>query len=172
MREVSSLVSAYDKTVDDLREQMAAIDKIAHTDALTGFLNKKAFKEDSAQFDERLAAGEKIEFALAMLDVNGLKTKNDTYGHEAGDALLKDAVAAIGVAFAGVDARFYRVGGDEFAVLVMDAANELDAMAEVKHEDVSIACGVAHYRPDEDKNIASVLARADALMYKNKRSSR
>jgi PleD family two-component response regulator len=55
---------------------------------------------------------------------------------------------------------------------MMDAANELDAMAEVKQEDVSIACGVAHYRPSEDKNIASVLARADALMYKNKRSSR
>ncbi len=172
VREVSSLVSAYDKTVDELRAQMATIDEMAHRDALTGLLNKASFKEASAEVDERIAAGEDFEFTLAMLDVNGLKQMNDTFGHEAGDDLLRNAAGAIVATFERAGASFYRVGGDEFAVLVMGQAKDMDTVGTVERDDVSIACGVAHYRPSEDANTAAVLARADARMYQNKRSAR
>jgi GGDEF domain-containing protein len=104
-----------------------------------------------------------------MLDVNGLKPVNDTYGHEAGDELLQKAAAKIGEVFSGTSASFYRIGGDEFVVLIM---GEAEYVSGVEGDGVSIACGVTSYQPGEDAGTAEVLARADKLMYENKRSAR
>ena len=190
VREVSSLVDAYDKTVGELRQQIAVINEIAHSDALTGFRNKGAFEEVSGEIDKRIASGENLDFTLAMLDVNGLKPVNDTYGHEAGDALLQRGAVAIAKTFecmashgdegtdsasgqnGACDVSYYRLGGDEFAVLIMGPAESVSALSEVEGEEVSIACGVARFRPGEDDDTAAVLARADARMYENKRAAR
>lgn len=164
-RELVSLVGAYDKTVEELRDQIAFIDALAHRDALTGFLNKGSFEEMSAKLNERIAEDGECRFALAMLDVNNLKPVNDTQGHEAGDELLKRAVAAIAETFGDVPR--YRVGGDEFVVLMTDDVVHVDF---VEGDGVVVACGVAEFRPGEDADVASVLARADALMYEHKRA--
>jgi PleD family two-component response regulator len=167
LRELDSLVDAYDKTVADLKQQIAVVDELAHRDALTGYLNKGSFDEATQALDARIAAGEEVRFSLAMLDVNGLKPVNDTQGHEAGDVLLKNAAEAIAQTFG--DAPLYRIGGDEFAVLMEGDVTHVDV---VQGDDVTIACGVAEYRPGQDKDVASVLARADARMYEHKRSGR
>lgn len=165
-REVMGLVRAYDRTVNELKDQIATIDDLAHRDALTGLLNKAAYNEIEDGLNRRIAAGENCHFALAMLDVNGLKSVNDSQGHEAGDELLKRAAAAIVDAFGKTPV--YRVGGDEFVVLMTDGVVRLDA---VDNGEVSLACGIAEYRAGEDEDVASVLKRADSRMYSFKRAS-
>ena len=101
---------------------------------------------------------------MVMLDVNNLKVVNDEQGHDAGDELLKQAARQMNDAFGGHPT--YRIGGDEFVVLIGEAV--ADACFAVEGE-VSIACGSATYRPGEDTCVADVLARADTAMYECKR---
>lgn len=108
-----------------------------------------------------------------MLDVNDLKTVNDQQGHEMGDDLLRNAARIIDKRLK--KGELYRVGGDEFVAFVVpaDAEDGLEGLAKhgcIVEDGVSIACGVAHYRLDEDATVAEVLARADVRMYRNKRA--
>lgn len=118
--EVSTLIRAYNTTVDRMRDQMAIIDEMAHVDSLTGLSNKASYDEEAAALDERLQAGEQPRLAMVMIDVNDLKRINDSFGHERGDAYLVNSAKLIAGAFAGGKA--YRVGGDEFVVVVKDDA--------------------------------------------------
>jgi diguanylate cyclase (GGDEF)-like protein len=86
-------------------------------DALTGLLNRQAFYDDCAGF------GDEIE-AAASIDMNGLKTMNDSLGHHAGDeALVRIAACMQEVANRNILA--YRIGGDEFVILFFRASEEL-----------------------------------------------
>ena len=86
----------------------------AHTDPLTGLLNRRAFQEKMCDQMDMEAEG---QFALALLDLDGFKPVNDRYGHGVGDALLC-AVGQRLKATAGANAYVARMGGDEFAVLL------------------------------------------------------
>jgi diguanylate cyclase (GGDEF)-like protein len=102
-----------------MREVQAELQHAAHTDALTGLANRRALLEDLDGAVER--ARQAGEPALLVLgDLDGFKSYNDTFGHQAGDALLQrlggrlaEATAAFGTA--------YRLGGDEFCVLAQGA---------------------------------------------------
>lgn len=59
--------------------------KASLTDELTGIFNRRAFEQDSQKIQEK---GNLLEFTIIMMDVNGLKTVNDSYGHTAGDDLI------------------------------------------------------------------------------------
>ena len=82
-------------------------------DMLTGLYNRAFFDEEL----ERLAHGKMFPLSIVMADVNGLKTVNDTLGHEAGDNLIRMAARIILGAFRAEDI-VARIGGDEFAVLL------------------------------------------------------
>lgn len=135
-----------------------------HMDTLTGLPNRNAYYRAARKMDENIAAGEAPEFTMVMLDVNNLKVVNDEQGHDAGDELLRKAARQMNDAFGGHPV--YRIGGDEFVVLIGDAV--ADACFAVEGE-VSIACGSATYRQGEDACVADVLARADTAMYECKR---
>jgi diguanylate cyclase (GGDEF)-like protein len=98
------------------RVELRRLRAAALTDPLTGMLNRRAFEQDLARarahFDR---IGE--PFALAMIDLVGLKTINDTHGHIAGDAALRLMAEAIRTG-TRADDRGYRVGGDEFALIL------------------------------------------------------
>jgi diguanylate cyclase (GGDEF)-like protein len=98
-----------DATAEQLRERIAELEKELRTDGLTGLRNWRAFTED-----ETLGWSE-----VASFDLDGLKRVNDTFGHEAGDEMLRQAA---GVFLAGErdGVRFYRKGGDEFAMRARD----------------------------------------------------
>ena len=107
---------------DDLRtasdELQARNDRLAHVanhDALTGLPNRLLFRQE---LETRLAAAEDDgpQVAVLLLDLDGFKDVNDTLGHDAGDALLKDVAARLSAA-AGPQNLICRLGGDEFAVL-------------------------------------------------------
>jgi len=98
----------------------------AWTDALTGLPNRAAFNAELQKLDCRAPGG----WAIFVLDLDNLKIVNDTFGHPAGDLLLQTASDRI--ASASYPNRTYRVGGDEFAILIEspEALRDLDAAAE------------------------------------------
>lgn len=111
-----------EETNSKLQVMNAQLQNIATTDSLTGLENRLAFDDFlakiSAEDDDSIS-----EWVLLMIDVNGLKYTNDTFGHLAGDALIIAAAHAIVNAY-GHHGKCFRVGGDEFVVLV-DASRDL-----------------------------------------------
>jgi diguanylate cyclase (GGDEF)-like protein/putative nucleotidyltransferase with HDIG domain len=100
------------------RAEIKRLASAALTDSLTGLRNHRAFHEDLARDLQRQARlGGRL--ALILLDVDSLKAVNDTRGHQAGDERLQTLADALGHAFRGDDCA-YRVGGDEFAVILRD----------------------------------------------------
>jgi diguanylate cyclase (GGDEF)-like protein len=98
-----------------LRERSSELEWLAHTDALTGLFNLRYLRQ---QVDHLLGLQERYghPFALLLLDVDGLKRVNDSFGHAAGDELLVGVAEAIRAATRSVDVPA-RIGGDEFCVL-------------------------------------------------------
>ncbi len=159
--------------IDDLvsKEQQYRweLERMAYTDGLTEIGNRAAFTRDMAAFDDKPGA------VCVVADVNNLKVANDRYGHEEGDRMIRDSAECICAAFgeAGV---CYRIGGDEFCVLIGEAEKEqiqkillkLDELIAEKNEgrkmSLSIACGYA-IRENAQEPMEQVFNRADEMMY-------
>jgi diguanylate cyclase (GGDEF)-like protein len=98
------------------RAEIERLASAALSDSLTGLRNHRAFQEDLASALRRQARA-RGPVALIMLDLNGLKAVNDTHGHQLGDDRLRVLADALSETFRGGDFA-YRVGGDEFAVIL------------------------------------------------------
>ncbi len=148
----------------------------ASRDALTGALNRRAIL---ARLDQDVGRHEVAAPWLALLDLDGFKHVNDTYGHAAGDDVLRAVATRIG-AISGVLAHG-RLGGDEFAILfdgrldatgVTAAAQDLaqSVRAPVIHNGVSLrlhaSTGLHRVR---GPSVGACLERADAALYKAKK---
>lgn len=94
--------------------------RLAYKDAMTGIGNRAAFDRDAGILH---AKRDTNTFAVAVFDVNNLKYTNDTYGHAAGDRLIKDTADSVKDAFSAIG-RCYRIGGDEFAVIMEHIPDE------------------------------------------------
>ena len=167
--------------VADMRVKVFAMDEIAHKDSLTGVRNKTAYTEEVAELDKKISAGN-AEFCMVMVDVNYLKRVNDTYGHEIGNTYLQNACRLTCAVFGAENV--YRIGGDEFVVILEDEKVSLSKYfilqfkSEMEHklsneslalwEKVSAAVGLAVYEPAKDKSADEVFKRADKEMYANK----
>lgn len=157
------------------RNLMAARD-MANRDALTGVKSKHAFNEAEEQLNRQIAEGKVDPFSVVVCDVNGLKTINDTQGHRAGDALIREACAIICNMFK--HSPVFRIGGDEFTIIThgQDSDNIDALMAKFLTENearkasggVVIASGMARY--NGDSSVQAVFERADAAMYENKKT--
>jgi len=145
-------------------------------DALTGLLNRRAFRARVA----REVGEPDAEFALILCDMDNLKRVNDTLGHEAGDLALRLLAEALRSGLRRDDA--YRLGGDEFAV-VLGGASELDAERVIRRlqhavsraarepiQLIEASFGVAVYEPGETPD--RLVARADQVLYRAKRQRR
>jgi diguanylate cyclase (GGDEF)-like protein len=139
-------------------------------DGLTDLPNQRAFQSEFAQA-AAVSARESRPLALAMLDVDHFKLVNDRYGHPQGDALLQ-GIAAILRDGRSAD-RAYRIGGDEFALLLPNA--DVDGAETVvrrlgrtfANADISVSIGVAVLR--EGQRPTELRAEADAALYEAKR---
>lgn len=158
----------------ELEDRIARFHRQAYRDGLTGVRNSAAYQETV----EGLEAGE-TPYALAIFDLNGLKTINDNGGHACGDAALRDAAGVLAEVF-GLDA-VYRVGGDEYVVLLPEAREEdlREAFARVEaavaeanrgargyDEPLGLSKGYAIRRDGE--TYSEVFRRADERMYAEK----
>ena len=159
-----------------IRAEADAAHQKACRDDLTGIKNKNAYGEFERRLNDQIESGDIGTFAIAICDVNGLKTVNDTMGHKAGDEYIKAASKLVCDTFK--HSPVFRVGGDEFvAILKGDDFESRDDLAKTfmniaKHnaeeEKVVVACGISVFDKKHDKNVSEVFERADALMYKNK----
>jgi diguanylate cyclase (GGDEF)-like protein len=146
----------------------------ARTDSLTGLGNRRAFDDDlvAALVDRRIDM-----LILAMVDVDGLKTVNDTLGHPMGDRLIQ-AMATDLRAHVRADDRVYRIGGDEFAVLSTSRDPDTLEARLGRYVEVDVAglglrrasVGIARRRPGDGPT--ELKSRADANLYESKRGRR
>lgn len=158
-----------------------AIVNLAYTDALTGLKNKTAYKELTYNTDKQISDGECKGFAVVVIDINDLKKVNDCFGHEQGDLLIQRAASVVKKVW-GVHA--YRIGGDEFAVILPDTDREtlkkdmqlfeteteaVKELAQGREISLRMAVGAAVYEPETDKEYADVFRRADSAMYEDKK---
>jgi diguanylate cyclase (GGDEF)-like protein len=156
----------------ELAEAYARLEVAARTDALTGLLNRGAYDAQLAAW-----AGTARTGAVALVDMNGLKALNDTHGHAPGDAAVQLVARALKAQFRITDP-VYRLGGDEFLVLLEGAtaaemAPRLDALDEalkaqrlpgVAHPvDLVVAWGLADFASVAD--VPAAFDRADRAMY-------
>ncbi|MDN3519710.1 GGDEF domain-containing protein [Aquisalimonas lutea] len=157
------------------------ISELAHTDVLTGISNRRSFVQ---QFDTARAARatRHRRGALLLADIDNFKEINDTHGHAAGDAVIKEVGDRIATAVRQDDI-VGRLGGEEFGVLLMDCdvdeavarADELRiriAGESIADEfQVTVSIGVASINGSCDE-FAAVFAAADEGLYKAKAAGR
>jgi diguanylate cyclase (GGDEF)-like protein len=141
----------------------------ALTDALTGLPNRRKLLLDLQDELDRVRSGERR--MLALFDLNGFKAYNDTFGHPAGDALLSRLAAKLAAAAAPVGVA-YRMGGDEFCVLLTASEPDLRGIADALSEGgegfmVTSAYGAAVI-PDDAATVSGALSVADERLYAHK----
>lgn len=148
----------------------------AMTDSLTGLGNRRCLMRDLEEACEK--ASDQEPLAVVILDLNGFKPYNDTFGHLAGDALLARLGHSLEMAIVG--GRAYRLGGDEFCVLIScrnDSAenitNRLVPALSDRGEGFTIGAAAGwSVIPAEETTPSGALRHADRRMYENKNSGR
>lgn len=149
---------------------------LAYKDTMTGLGNRAAFDRDAEAL--QLKGGLGVS-AVAVFDINNLKHTNDTYGHTAGDRLIKDSACFIKKAFSELG-ECYRIGGDEFVVIMEGITEEriLKAFADLEEstqrssegnaEGFHVAGGYALGSSDKSAFVYKLFREADAKMYGTK----
>ena len=156
------------------RANFEEIEKKATKDIMTGVKNKTAYEEKYQELQQQIEYEDKLEFAIVMCDVNGLKHINDTKGHEAGDQLIKDVCHIVSTVY--THSPVYRIGGDEFVVILQESdyqnrdllEKEIKQQAVSNPQNVSFAVGMSIFDRKSDTNVSDVFNRADNAMYQNK----
>lgn len=145
---------------------------ISNTDELTKCFNRRAYEEDIRRLDLSKA------FVYFSMDLNGLKKANDTFGHAAGDELIRGAAECMKKCF-GESGRIYRIGGDEFAVIMTEHVQELEqlkadfeatvgAWSGERVKSMTISCGYVSSAEKTWKSWEEIAQTADARMYDSK----
>lgn len=162
------------------RERIASLEALSFTDELTGLFNRRGFHE---QLRRILAVSRRIESTgvLAFIDLDRFKAINDGLGHLAGDAVLRHVATLLNDNIRATDV-VARLGGDEFAAALVHTspgygrrraeALEQSLNSSVVHYEgyqipVRASFGIKAFGPDTEAE--SLLARADAAMYRKKR---
>lgn len=155
---------------------------MAHRDPLTGVFNRRCFDEDWKMLLS-VASGHRVSVSIMLFDCDHFKPINDTYGHHAGDQVLKSIAQILQNTLRGGD-RLYRLGGDEFATMFLDAdvpqvdevakrcvdaVDQFDFLTLGIKEPIRISIGLAHAESIHAENLASLQKQADVAMYYAKR---
>lgn len=160
----------------EAERELGTVKTIAYTDPLTGVKSKHAYVEAESEYDKRIDQGRVQPFAIVVCDINGLKYVNDTFGHQAGDQHIQDASRLICSSFK--HSPVYRMGGDEFVVLIngQDYAEREVLLADLNRvveenitgNGVVISAGMSAFDARYDNSFHAVFNRADKLMYTRK----
>jgi diguanylate cyclase (GGDEF)-like protein len=154
--------------------------RLAHYDPLTDIPNRILFR-DRLEHAIRLAERDNTGFTLMFIDLNGFKQVNDTFGHDAGDALIRICAERLNESMRRSDS-VARMGGDEFTLLLQNIENQTDIAhiaekviesisqpAQINGYEVVVGCsiGIAIY-PHAGLDADTLLKNADMAMYKAK----
>jgi diguanylate cyclase (GGDEF)-like protein len=161
-----------------LNTKLEVVTKLAYEDGLTGLYNRTSYKEKLDEYENN-----KVSFGIVMMDVNNLKKVNDGLGHDEGDKMLVASAHIIKNAFDKPGMDCFRIGGDEFVVLVRTQdigrdCNEGIARLEILYDeynsdgthnfDLVIAKGYNVYKPENGVSVKKTVQVADERMYRNK----
>ncbi|MDR3122356.1 MAG: diguanylate cyclase [Treponema sp.] len=182
-RSICTCITIYDNT--SLRKLMDEITQMAEHDGLTNLLNRRAFCRDAEKkCDELLRYGGKA--FLMVLDIDYFKKVNDTYGHLAGDEVLRSVSRTLLKRFRKTD-MVCRYGGEEFCVFLLSLTGEkvaeiaeeyrrqvehLPILFEEKIIRVTVSIGIAEFPSPTEQTLTALISRADAALYNAKSSGR
>lgn len=124
--ELQSLAETYNRVFEENRETQKLIRHEAEHDALTDLLNKGSFDKILSLYDQG-----QMPFAPIIADIDRFKSFNDTYGHSTGDAVIRKVAQRLKTSFRSTD-YIFRIGGDEFAVIMIDVSESLCGTVEEK----------------------------------------
>ena len=180
--EIGTLAATVNRLISHLDGYINDLNTLAYADALTSVRSKSAYDIFARQMQSRIEdIKDKPKFAIAFFDCDDLKVINDKYGHDKGDIYLKNACHLIYSVFK--NSPIYRIGGDEFVVILMgedysrrdhlkqlfiEKSAEICSFAKEPWENICVAVGIAVYDAYVDRTVEDVLVRADHLMYENK----
>ena len=154
--------------IDEEKRREESLIYRSNTDELTKCYNRRSYEDDILQDD---GIQTETDFVYISMDVNGLKSVNDTLGHEAGDELIKGASECMHKCF-GSYGKVYRTGGDEFVALILAAGETLDEIRNEfnkvtaewtgRHIDsLTVSCGYVTKREFPDISIVEMAKIAD-----------
>lgn len=150
----------------DRKKQQAYLEKLSYRDMLTGLYNRN-------RYIERLEAYKQVQdqqIGAIYIDLNGLKKVNDEQGHRAGDELIVRAAGTIAGIFAEDT---YRVGGDEFVVILPDVRREDFArkteQLRRQMQENSVDASIGGVWQASTENLENLLRLADENMYREKK---
>jgi diguanylate cyclase (GGDEF)-like protein/PAS domain S-box-containing protein len=176
----------YDVTARRLRESEAL--QAAEVDQLTDLTNRRGMELFLDQAIRRAASSEGSRFGVMLLDLDGFKAINDTYGHAAGDTVLKVVSQRISARMRRSLDMVARLGGDEFTVIVSDTHRHPGLLEQIANDllhlvsqpinlegeipvKVGTSMGIASF-PGDGLSSKSLLDAADAAMYAAKRGGK
>ena len=174
--EFQFVASEYNAMYESTKRSQEQLAYDASHDALTGLYNRSVFQNMQETVERR-------RNALIMADLDGLKQINDTYGHDAGDRAIKRVADLLRAAFRAED-YVCRIGGDEFAVIMIHAGSELKELVRQKIEEInralkssddelpglSLSVGVAF--SDRENPNGDIYKDADTALYRAKTSGK
>ena len=170
--------------ISALKATQRELEYLAGADMLTGLPNRRTFHERMHQLVQN-ARRRGARFGLMYVDLDGFKQVNDRHGHEAGDRLLQRTADLLRASVRAGDTAF-RVGGDEFTVLLENIADSQSAITVAERiisgveaafgaggepADIGASIGIALY-PDGGDDVPALLRNADAAMYRAKSGGR
>lgn len=172
-------VVARDVTIRKNKE--AIVKRYAYQDDLTGLPNRRSFMNTINKLVKHTEQNNR-NFAIMFIDLDGFKQLNDLFGHEAGNAFLKQFSKHL-IGCVSEDDTVARLGGDEFTILLTDATKHESAQVAKRIIEVLDSChfskdikitpsiGIALY-PQDGKNIEMLINQADYAMYQVKQQGK
>lgn len=178
--EIKHDIELAENNVKNKEAEIGIITREAYKDSLTGVGNKTAYAKKSNELNKEINKGF-TDFAVVMVDINGLKTINDNHGHSNGDEYIKGCCHTICEVFK--HSPVYRIGGDEFVVILTndDFNDREERLKELRQSFLetgenenlapwlrfSASAGMAEFEED-DENVDHVFSKADRKMYEEK----
>ena len=185
-QDIDNYIDSLTQTKEQLtnaRQQANDMQQQAHRDSMTGIRNRTAYDKEIVQLEGEVRSG-LHSFGIAVVDLNYLKTINDTYGHEYGNSSIISLSRLICDVFA--HSPVFRIGGDEFALILKnhdymhidELCEAFNSQIDLRSTDVTLqpwerisaAFGYALFNPDTDTCVEDVFNRADKNMYERKKA--
>lgn len=160
-----------------LKKAIERLQKMAVTDEMTGVFNRR-YAYEILPREMNVTKRNNTSFTLCFVDVDNLKTVNDTYGHEEGDQLINEVVNSFTGAIRKSD-YIFRMGGDEFLLLfpgtkiedakiLVQRIHDKTNMKEICGMPVDFSFGFSKFGPNDDINSEELIKNADDAMYEQK----
>ena len=180
-QQLRNINKAMKSKVDELYSMTNTLEQKAFKDNLTGINNRENF-EDIFSIEIANAKQNNLPLSLIIFDVDHFKLINDTYGHQAGDIILKELVGLIADHIKNGDV-FARWGGEEFVILtpsteIVGAHNLAENLRKLVQahmfsyveKEITLSFGIAQLGEDDDKK--TLFEKADSAMYEAKKNGR